>query len=125
LLQTLEGHSHFVTAVVAGRGAARVGFAGQNRQVVGHAVGRCAADARGPFKLRQFRSLLARRDAAGVGVKRQHRQVVGRAVGGGTTDASSRRGSVNSVAFSPDGTLLASASGTAIELWDARSGAAL
>ena len=86
---------------------------GQDGQAVGPGHGSGAADARGPLELGQGRRILAGRQAAGVGIGRQDGQAVGRGHGSGAADARGPLGlRSTAVAFSPDGKLLASASGT-------------
>jgi WD40 repeat protein len=128
LLRTLEGHTRSVNSVAFspdGRYAG-LGVRGQHHPAVGRRQRGAAADARGAYNHCAQRRLLARRPLAGLGVRDNTIRLWDAASGALLRTLEGHTDWVNSVAFSPDGRLLASASvDNTIRLWDAASGALL
>ena len=90
---------------------------------MGHTHRGTGADTRGAFAHGRLRGVLAqwRRACEWRRLVRRHRSIVEYPHRGGESNPREERG-VDSIAFSPDGFKLASASGSSVRLWDAGTG---
>ena len=122
---TLRGHSGLCCSVAWSPDGKRLATASEDEtaKVWDAATGKEVADPEGPQRLCYQRGLEPGRQAAGDGELRQDGEGVGRGQRAGIADPEGPQRHVSSVAWSPDGKRLATASeDQTAKVWDAASG---